>query len=134
MTTAILCRQIDVETMRQLHDKVNVIPVIGKADTLTKEELEVFKDRVRQELVEAGIQAYSFPSSSCPPGPYAMIGSDTVVTVHGRAVRARSYPWGVVDIEDPAHCDFSLLRRLLLAEYTQHLVDRTREDLYENFR
>ena len=120
--------------MRQLHDKVNVIPVIGKADTLTKEELEVFKDRVRQELVEAGISVYSFPSSSCSTGPYAMVGSNTLLEVGGRVVRARSYPWGTLDIEDPAHCDFSLLRRLLLAEYTQHLVDRTREQLYENFR
>ena len=25
------------------------------------------------------------------------------------------YPWGTVSIEDPDHCDFSLLRSLLLA-------------------
>ena len=39
-----------------------------------------------------------------------------------------------MDIEDPVHCDFSLLRRLLLSTHTQHLVDRTKSVHYENFR
>ena len=26
--------------MKQLHDKINIIPVIGKADTMTPEEVE----------------------------------------------------------------------------------------------
>ena len=32
--------------MKQLHDKVNIVPVIGKADTLTPAELENMKKRV----------------------------------------------------------------------------------------
>ena len=39
-------RSIDVEFMRRLHDKVNIIPVIGKSDACTKEELTVFKKKV----------------------------------------------------------------------------------------
>ena len=34
----------------------------------------------------------------------------------------RIYPWGIVDIEDPTHCDFSLLRRLLLSSHTQVVI------------
>ena len=33
--------------MRRLHTKVNLIPVIAKADTLTDEEIAAFKQRVR---------------------------------------------------------------------------------------
>jgi len=39
-------KQIDVEVMRRLHTKVNLIPVIAKADTLTDEEIISFKQRV----------------------------------------------------------------------------------------
>jgi septin 7 len=37
--------------MRQLHDKVNLIPVIAKADTMTDDELRDFKARVRSAIV-----------------------------------------------------------------------------------
>lgn len=33
--------------MRRLHTKVNLIPVIAKADTLTDDEVTAFKRRVR---------------------------------------------------------------------------------------
>lgn len=32
--------------MKRLHDKVNVIPLIAKADTLTPEECQLFKKQV----------------------------------------------------------------------------------------
>lgn len=39
-------KQLDVEIMKKLHDRVNVIPVIAKADTLTVSELSHFKSQV----------------------------------------------------------------------------------------
>ena len=39
-------KPIDIEFMRRLHQKVNLIPVIAKADTLTEEEVSLFKQRV----------------------------------------------------------------------------------------
>ena len=39
-------RELDVECMKKLGEKVNVIPVIGKADTMGRDEVEVFKKRV----------------------------------------------------------------------------------------
>lgn len=38
---------MDIELMRRLSPRVNVIPVIGKADALTPRELKAFKKRVR---------------------------------------------------------------------------------------
>ncbi len=37
---------MDIELMRRLSPRVNVIPVIGKADSLTPSELRTFKKRV----------------------------------------------------------------------------------------
>ena len=34
-------KPLDIEFMKQLHDKINIIPVIGKADTMTPEEVEI---------------------------------------------------------------------------------------------
>ena len=43
-------KPLDIEVMRRLHTKVNLIPVIAKADTLTDEEISLFKQRVRYAL------------------------------------------------------------------------------------
>lgn len=39
-------REIDIELMKRLSPRINVIPVIGKSDTLTPSELADFKKRV----------------------------------------------------------------------------------------
>jgi cell division control protein 11 len=52
---------MDIELMRRLSPRVNVIPVIGKADSLTPSELKGFKKRVcdytacRSGLVSIGL-------------------------------------------------------------------------------
>ncbi len=45
--------------MKQLHDLVNIIPVIAKADTLTASELKRLKLRVMQEIRDNNIQVYT---------------------------------------------------------------------------
>lgn len=50
-------KPLDIEVMRRLHTKVNLIPVIAKSDTLTDEEITNFKARVsraRSETVMMG--------------------------------------------------------------------------------
>lgn len=39
-------KPLDIEVMRRLHTKVNLIPVIAKSDTLTDDEIMLFKQRV----------------------------------------------------------------------------------------
>lgn len=39
-------KPLDVEFMQRLCDKVNIIPVIAKADTMTPEEIQLFKKQV----------------------------------------------------------------------------------------
>lgn len=40
-------KPLDVQFMKAIHNKVNVVPVIAKADTLTLRERERLKRRVR---------------------------------------------------------------------------------------
>ena len=42
-------------------DKVNIIPIIGKADTLTKEELERAKSKIRMGLKQFDIDVFQIP-------------------------------------------------------------------------
>ena len=52
MTTTVVFRlkPLDIEVMKRLGTRVNLIPVIAKADTLTQNDLMVFKRRVRLPL------------------------------------------------------------------------------------
>jgi septin family protein len=43
-------RELDIQLMKRLATRVNIIPVIAKADTLTHAERSVFKKRVRSIL------------------------------------------------------------------------------------
>lgn len=44
--SALSLRPVDVEFMKALHEKVNTIPLIAKADCLTPNEIKKLKDRV----------------------------------------------------------------------------------------
>jgi septin 7 len=62
-------KQIDIEFMRRLHTKVNLIPVIAKADTMTDEEIADFKARILADIAHHKIhifQASSWAMSALP--------------------------------------------------------------------
>lgn len=54
-------KPLDVEFMKQLHNKVNIVPVIAKADVLTKKEMQRLKKKVMDEIEANGIRIYSLP-------------------------------------------------------------------------
>jgi len=47
--------------MRKLCDKVNLIPVIAKSDTLSEDETAAFKERILRDLDYHGIKIYKAP-------------------------------------------------------------------------
>lgn len=46
--------------------------------------------------------------------PFSIVGSEEEVEIDGEPVRARIYPWGIVEVDNPKHSDFSRLRGALL--------------------
>ena len=103
-------RPIDIEFMSRLHTRVNLIPVIAKADTMTDEEIADFKTRVRlprldfmanllnfsqvlSDITHHSIRVFQAPAYEnedeeslaeaeeiASKIPFAVVGSDKIVT------------------------------------------------------
>lgn len=54
-------KALDLNTMKALDRKVNIIPVIAKADMVSKNELNQFKKRIMLELHNNNVNIYQFP-------------------------------------------------------------------------
>jgi len=138
-------KPLDIEFMKQLHDKVNIIPLIAKADTMTPDECLRFKHQIMKEIEAEKIRIYEFPDSDEDDDdnklnklksrvPFAVVGSNMVIEASGKRVRGRQYPWGVAEVENIDHCDFTVLRDMLIRTHMQDLKDVTNNVHYENFR
>ena len=56
--------ELDIETMKRLSTRVNLIPVIPKADTFTVEELSAFKSRIMTAIQDNQIQLFELDPDS----------------------------------------------------------------------
>lgn len=131
--------------MKRLHEKVNIIPLIAKADSLTPEECRAFKKNILNEIQKHKIRIYEFPDAEDDEDskelrklkervPFAVVGSNSVMEVNGKRVRGRQYPWGTVEVDNLVHNDFLALRDMLIRTHMQDLKDVTNNVHYENFR
>lgn len=137
-------KSLDLVCMKKLQSKVNIIPVIAKADTISKTELAKFKQRILTELNSNGVQIYHFPTDDTTVAdtntsmnahiPFAVVGSTDFVKVGNKLVRAREYPWGTVQVENENHCDFVKLREMLIRTNMEDLRDTTHTKHYELYR
>lgn len=139
-------KPLDIEFMQRLCDKVNIIPVISKADTLTPEEITHFKKQILNEIAQHKIKIYDFPDPSDEEEdaktlrqlrsrvPFAVVGANAIIEIDGRKIRGRRYPWGVVEVESLDHCDFIALRNMVIRTHLQDLKDVTNNVHYENYR
>nr|XP_013809509.1 PREDICTED: septin-10 [Apteryx mantelli mantelli] len=137
-------KSLDLLTMKSLDSKVNIIPIIGKADSVSKTELQKFKVKLMSELVSNGVQIYQFPTDDETVSeinaimnghlPFAVVGSTEEVKVENKMVKARQYPWGIVQVEDENHCDFVKLREMLICTNMEDLREQTHAQHYELYR
>ncbi|KAI3573471.1 Septin-domain-containing protein [Fusarium oxysporum f. sp. albedinis] len=141
-------RELDIELMKRLAPRINVIPVIGRADTLTPAELAQSKKLIMEDIEHYRIPVYNFPYDIEEDDeetieenaelrgmmPFAIVGSEEFVEIGGRKVRARQYPWGIVEVENPHHSDFLAVRSALLHSHLLDLKEITYDFLYEMYR
>lgn len=140
-------KPLDIEIMKRLSTRVNLIPVIAKLDTLSPNELDIFKTRIRDIIEAQDINIYTPPLEIEDPAsaehskqlieamPFAIIGSEDEYEISpGNFVRGRKYPWGLVEVENDKHCDFKKLRSLLLRTNMLDLVLSTNEIHFETYR
>ncbi|KAJ3095491.1 cell division control protein [Phlyctochytrium planicorne] len=145
---------LDITVMKKISEIANVIPVIAKSDSLTMEERSAFKRRIKEELDFHGIRCY--PYTDLDDGepvlgeadraekqaaqiiremiPFAVVGSERNVVVDGKAVRGRRTRWGLINVENEAHCEFVALRNFLTRTHLQDLIETTSGLHYETFR
>jgi septin 2 len=140
-------KPLDIEVMRQLSNKVSIVPVIAKSDCLTQSEIIALKRKILQEIQENDIKIYSLPDCDSDEDedfkqqvqdlrdsmPFAVVGANAMVDVRGKKIRGRQFPWGIVEVENPAHCDFVKLRTMLIT-HMQDLQEVTHDVHYENYR
>lgn len=137
-------KSLDLLTMKNLDNKVNIIPVISKADTVSKSELHKFKIKIMSELVNNGVQIYQFPTDDETVAelnasmnshlPFAVIGSTDEIKLGNKMVKARQYPWGTVQVENENHCDFVKVREMLIRVNMEDLREKTHTKHYELYR
>jgi len=140
-------KPLDIEVMKRLCTRVNLIPVIAKADTLSPQDLLLFKRRVQAVIEAQGIRIYQPPveeddeaaaqhaRSLMGAMPFAVIGSEKdVKTNDGRICKGRQYAWGVAEVENEEHCDFKKLRSILIRTHMLDLIHTTEENHYEVYR
>nr|XP_037845813.1 septin-12 isoform X2 [Chlorocebus sabaeus] len=139
-------RPLDIEFLQRLCRTVNVVPVIARADSLTMEEREAFRRRIQQNLRTHCIDVYPqmcfdedindriLNSKLRDRIPFAVVGADQEQLVNGRCVLGRKTKWGIIEVENMAHCEFPLLRDLLIRSHLQDLKDITHNVHYENYR
>ncbi|CAK9438559.1 uncharacterized protein LODBEIA_P27830 [Lodderomyces beijingensis] len=151
-------REIDIQCMKRLSKYVNIIPIIAKADSFTRKELQFFKHQIRVDIERFNVPVFQFDNflndydeeedydliRECKflsgLQPFAIITSENDLEVRdnktGQAkyIKARTYPWGFVDINDTSVSDFPILRSVLLGSHLQDLKDLTHDFLYETYR
>ncbi|CCK71904.1 septin CDC10 KNAG_0I01130 [Huiozyma naganishii CBS 8797] len=144
---------LDRVTLRKLAEVANIVPVIGKADTLTLEERHQFRDLVQRQINEEQLAVYPYDheatgadnedvspeeaelnSSIRAIVPFAVVGAETTVQIDGENVRGRRNRWGVINIEDINQCEFVYLREFLIRTHLQDLIETTAYLHYERFR
>jgi septin family protein len=79
-------KELDSKALKLLSSKVNVIPLIAKADTMTVEEKKSFKSILLRDLDHHNIK--TFPSSY----PDEVDGADELLVKHPLCVGRRESP------------------------------------------
>lgn len=138
--------ELDVLAMKELSTVVNLIPVISKLDSFTNQELALNKLLVSRDIKLNKIPVYDFTADSDDPEtnneveflkenlPFAVAGSYETEHIEGQIYHVRRYPWGVLKVENPDHCDFTSLRNVLFGSHLQELKETTHSVLYEHYR
>lgn len=140
-------KPIDIVVLKKLTETANVVPVIAKSDSMTLAEREAFKKVLQDEFAYHNLRLY--PNDAYEDYdeedkrlnaqikqiiPFAVVGSEKTVMVNGKEVRGRKNRFGVINVEDENHCEFTHLRNFLISTRLQDLIETTSHIHYESFR
>ncbi|KAJ4352076.1 Cell division control protein 11 [Didymosphaeria variabile] len=126
-------RELDIELMKRLSPP----PELAESKKLVMEDIEHYRIPVYNfpyDIEEDDEDTVEENAELRGLMPFAIVGSEDVIEVNGRRVRARQYPWGIVEVDNPRHSDFLAVRSALLHSHLADLKEITHDFLYENYR
>lgn len=134
-------KQADVVALKQLQKFTVIIPVIGKADTRTVDEIKKYKKIVISQLKEAEIEFFQYENNStvfhsflgdCPP--FCIISAASRIVSESKCFYGRKYMWGTCDIHNPFHSDFPLINKSLIGKFYSQVKSITEERTEKFYR
>ena len=123
-------KELDLKAMHALQTYVSLVPILSRSDSYTEKELLQAKLQVVETCARAGVHFFDCgsavpskvkemneaPQGPCPP--FALLSHcELIVNKKGKEKFGRRFHWGVCDVENPAHSDFSLLCKLLIGPF-----------------
>uniref|UniRef100_A0A671QFY9 Septin n=1 Tax=Sinocyclocheilus anshuiensis TaxID=1608454 RepID=A0A671QFY9_9TELE len=116
-------KSLDLVTMKKLDSKVSIYVTIIKS--LSSRSVGWLS---QANLITCTIMLFQGHL------PFAVVGSTEEVSIGNKMVKARQYPWGVVQVENENHCDFVKLREMLICVNMEDLREQTHTRHYELYR
>lgn len=134
-------KQRDIYFLKQISHLVNVIPIISKAEGLFETELADLKDLINGQLNYYQIKTFDFENERYLTQvilkhklnqyiPFSCVCSDKLEELQ----RTRKHPCGIVEIDNPAHNDFIILKEILINSHMSNLIETTSNEIYEEYR
>ena len=80
-------KPIDIVVLKHLSQLVNIVPVIAKADSMTLDERQLFKERIRQEFSFHNIRIYPYDNEEYDQDEVAMNAQIKVMRIPCRFLR-----------------------------------------------
>uniref|UniRef100_A0A673LDN8 Septin 8a n=1 Tax=Sinocyclocheilus rhinocerous TaxID=307959 RepID=A0A673LDN8_9TELE len=130
-----------------VHLKLTIVDTVGFGDQINKEERYKNCLLLRPESLfwkNHVVAHFLFPLPSIVLLTRFVDYKMTIITndilfveevkVGNKTVRARQYPWGVVQVENESHCDFVKLREMLIRVNMEDLREQTHARHYELYR
>lgn len=120
--------------VNKLSYKVNMIPIITKADMFTVGELKIHRSKINSIFENSKSKFYDYGETEREQFPMAIIASESVYEENGSKMRGRKYPWGAIDIENRKFSDFKKLQNVLIGEKFIDLINTTDSMFYSESR
>lgn len=137
----------DIACMKELHEHVNLIPVIANADSFDLTQIAKFKENIIHELEKNEVKYFEFryddkeDDERCKTVktlserfPFAIVAADEPTVEDKKSRWIRQTLGGPIDILDSSKCDFDALAKLLIRHCMLDLIDSTHERHYANYK
>jgi septin family protein len=141
---------MDRIVLSRLCERVNVVPCLAKSDLVTVRDLNQIHESIKRDLAAYELKVYDFTDDEedefvRQKVPFRIVNSEEAfhevdgqrkmgITVDGNTILGREYIWGMIQVDNPEHCDFVTLRDAILGDYADDLRDKTSQVYYEMWR